>query len=580
MFYRKAAIEIEDVYVQDAKGWSWKELVKKSTISKRAEFLPTDAFEYDPQNFVYFRARSITANVPNGNGDLFDDKELETSYKTFVGKGFYIEHQSDSIEKAKGIILDSVWHPETKYVECLVAVDRQAYPEIARQIETGILGSVSMGCTVEEAECSLCHNIARTAKDLCVHMNPQSGAYCKGKSMPDGSKVYEINRKCTFTELSGVAQPADFEAHVFEVFASMQRNLLKHAQSYQQMKAKASGCPDGKCTLDIALSQLTQEERILLKAAIEKQALNVQSPTTFQGNPQTDSGAANPKHDIDIKSDAYAGPERRKAPPLKTRVDYGMSHECKCGGAGNCGNHSHTASTASNYNHTFTVNASCNCSRCNPNNHSHHHCTSAATACDTHITVTGESINEAMTPMPVKIENEIHKAVNDKIDAEIKSEVREQVDKMLGDLVNQVVQPIDKAVEQQIEESRDDVAKTVEQVADEIASPPVVSSPNPSIQYGPYATAAMVIDRAITAASIDEAGRTALRSGLKDIMKKHIGSIVIGPNHVLMPDVKGFRLYSEGKPTETVIQITNPEDTSPNSISQLREACLIDMKAD
>jgi hypothetical protein len=90
----------------------------------------------------------------------------------------------------------------------------------------------------------------------------------------------------------------------------------------------------------------------------------------------------------------------------------------------------------------------------------------------------------------------------------------------------------------------------------------------------------MEVDRAISRTALGEGEKKALQSRLMDIMKRSIGSITVGPNHQLVLEAKGFRLYAQGKPTEMVIDITNPEDRSPETISKLREACLIDTKAD
>ena len=190
-----------------------------------AEDAAPASFEYDPDNFTYFRCRAITANETNGNGDLFPDEHLRTSYKTFVGVGLYKDHDSDSIDKAIGKVLYAEYIVPDKgnpYVETICAVDKQLAPDLARRVESGIATSVSMGCSVREAECGVpgCGNIAKNPNELCQHMMPGFG--CKGRKNPDGSTIFEINRGIQFTELSLVTVPADPTARIFEVYAQLE----------------------------------------------------------------------------------------------------------------------------------------------------------------------------------------------------------------------------------------------------------------------------------------------------------------------------------------------------------------------
>jgi hypothetical protein len=189
------------------------------TVSNDKEVL---SFKYDPNNFIYFRCRAITADVPNKNGDLFPEEEIIKSYKTFIGVGVYKDHDANSVNKAVGKILWADYIPEGKYVELIGCIDKKLDPELARRVQTGIIDSCSMGCVVKEAECSICHNIARNPSQLCRHMHPTYGI--KGTIDANGNIVYEINRGIQFTELSLVTSPADSTAKLFEVIASLKKN--------------------------------------------------------------------------------------------------------------------------------------------------------------------------------------------------------------------------------------------------------------------------------------------------------------------------------------------------------------------
>lgn len=74
----------------------------------------------------------------NSNGDFFSEEELKQKYKTFIGKSVFVDHQNENVENSRGIIVDAVWNDRGKYVELLKAVDKKAYPELARAIQQGL----------------------------------------------------------------------------------------------------------------------------------------------------------------------------------------------------------------------------------------------------------------------------------------------------------------------------------------------------------------------------------------------------------------------------------------------------------
>jgi len=279
MFKKIAKLEILAVLKDQESFKDWRDIVKKANGVRRTNkaFLEPGVFEYRPDRFVYFTSRAISGEEmygPNRNGDAFPWNELKASYETFIGKGFYIEHQEDSIEQAKGLVLDAVAHEDKQYIECLSAVDRKLFPEIAGQIESGIINCVSMSCNCQTAECTECGNIATNASELCEHCrqwDDEEGKianvnYCKGKLGPSGKNAYERNRGIIFTGLSGVAIPADGNAHIFEVFASMKGELENHLFEYQKSKAQDKN----KSILKAALNKLSKEEiKVLAETAKE-----------------------------------------------------------------------------------------------------------------------------------------------------------------------------------------------------------------------------------------------------------------------------------------------------------------------
>lgn len=193
-------------------------------------FVTGNEFEYDTKNFLYYRARAITADVVNQNGDLFPHEEIDKAYNTFIGKGIYFNHDSSDPSKAFGIILDAVYSPrlmdtDDRYVEILGAIHKQAIrekrPGLLEDIESGKVTATSMGTLAKKAKCSICGNIATNMSNLCEHCNPTSPLYMKGRNIY-GNLCYETNYGLTFIEDSIVYVPADPTAYMLEIYASKQ----------------------------------------------------------------------------------------------------------------------------------------------------------------------------------------------------------------------------------------------------------------------------------------------------------------------------------------------------------------------
>ena len=104
------------------------------------------------EGMLYFVARAVTADIPNGNGDGFPYNEIKKSYQTFVGKGLFMNHASNDVDKQRGKIIDAKLidsNPNDIYVKCLVEFNAQAYPELASMIRAGHITDVSMGLVID-----------------------------------------------------------------------------------------------------------------------------------------------------------------------------------------------------------------------------------------------------------------------------------------------------------------------------------------------------------------------------------------------------------------------------------------------
>lgn len=176
-----------------------------------AELIPID------EMYKWFERYADKIRGANDNGDFFSHEELIKNYKTFIGKSVFVDHDNDNVEKARGIILDAVYNPNGKFVELLKAVDKKAFPELARGVEMGYITDTSMGCRCGYSICSICGNSSVSEDDFCDHI-----LYYKGSTY-NGLPVFEDNRDIEFFEDSFVTTGADKDAKILEKVASRHR---------------------------------------------------------------------------------------------------------------------------------------------------------------------------------------------------------------------------------------------------------------------------------------------------------------------------------------------------------------------
>lgn len=184
----------------------------------------------------------------NQNKDTFPESELKKAYKMWVGRPLCVDHRSDQVEGVRGIILDTHYDEKYKRVVGLCALDRITYPDLAHKIKSGVANSVSMGCAVSTAICFVCGNKAITEKDYCNCMRSKRG---------------EINVGLNPIELSVVVTPADPEAKVLKIIASMnnyvdQRNSMLEERKDVEL-TKLSALDDSIKTIESQLNRLFTE---------------------------------------------------------------------------------------------------------------------------------------------------------------------------------------------------------------------------------------------------------------------------------------------------------------------------------
>lgn len=188
-----------------------------------------------------WRWMSNDANIKpykNSNGDIFPEEELVKAYKKWVGKPLCVDHKSSSVDHVRGFIVDTYYDRNLKRVIALCALDKAGYPQLARQVATGVSNCVSMGTAVGKAICSDCAQVARTESDFCDHMRRKS---CYG----------EINVDLNPIELSIVVNGADPKANIKHIIAAAQ-TLNNYVDSKQKELAKLAE----NFTADISFNQI------------------------------------------------------------------------------------------------------------------------------------------------------------------------------------------------------------------------------------------------------------------------------------------------------------------------------------
>ena len=207
-------------------------LGREASLSKFADY---DDFRTD-DGYVYVRVRAISSRV-NKNHDGWPAAELAKSYKTFLGKPLFVDHNNHDPERARGVVVDAKIHVEddktsaldpyysnapkehmpATWVELLLEVDAKRFPKLAKAIVSGDIDGVSMGCNVERSKCSHCGNWATNPDDYCQHIRNKGAEfdyYRDGRKI--AKKSYEDCYDIGFFELSFVFDPADETALFLE----------------------------------------------------------------------------------------------------------------------------------------------------------------------------------------------------------------------------------------------------------------------------------------------------------------------------------------------------------------------------
>lgn len=225
MFIKRAKFKIVEVNptVESISARISKIASKLSDVLTDTEYVKILGTKTDDD--LFFLTRAMTAETdeprPNQNGDRFPAEELRKSYKTFIGKNLFLNHDADDVSKAVGKIAGAWYIDEDKkdeHIVCLCRVSRKCEPKLAMQIETGILGEVSMGCGCEICVCGICGCECKSANDFCDHLKHLGHMITSDAG--ERIQATSINKGITFNELSIVSSPADESARMISVYAS------------------------------------------------------------------------------------------------------------------------------------------------------------------------------------------------------------------------------------------------------------------------------------------------------------------------------------------------------------------------
>lgn len=223
-------------------------LIHPGVMEKTAEYHPElqeflKSIAPDPKRY-FLLVNALGAGEyygSNRNGDYFPEPALVEYHKTFETLGKVFRHHKNKPKlghRVYGEILYSHYNPNMHRVELVIGLDIGAAPDLKERIDRGEFPPLSMGSKVPYDECSICGNRAPKIEDYCDHAKTMMN-----RVMPDGRKVYVINRKPKFFDISFVHVPADRTAYTLRKVAEYvedEPSAVKTAKELKQAGIKES----------------------------------------------------------------------------------------------------------------------------------------------------------------------------------------------------------------------------------------------------------------------------------------------------------------------------------------------------
>lgn len=179
----------------------------------------------DVGDYYKTAGKGLWEHAVNQNADYFDITEIEDiapdvnlpRYLTYRTGHVYVNHKSNSLEDAIGLVFDAVFVKDKyddMHVTTLFGIDKKKSPSIARTLElyhTRV--PVSMGCKISYSICTVCgHECINSFCDCLKH---------KRGGRINGVKVAELLRGVWFYDLSIVTKPACTTAYAIDVLSEV-----------------------------------------------------------------------------------------------------------------------------------------------------------------------------------------------------------------------------------------------------------------------------------------------------------------------------------------------------------------------
>jgi hypothetical protein len=173
----------------------WHHLTAGHGRVRVARDITVDWGNFTPDNFLFTHCTIVSSvataengyyiepacsELVNNNGNAWTNDVLLSTFRSFVGGENYLEHVQIP-ELSKGKILDAVLRPiiykdkqgresNVYYCDILVATSRK-HGGLVTDIESGKLGTMSMGCLADYVTCSRCGQVLADNDPNCGHLN-------------------------------------------------------------------------------------------------------------------------------------------------------------------------------------------------------------------------------------------------------------------------------------------------------------------------------------------------------------------------------------------------------------------------
>lgn len=161
-------------------------------------------------DYVLVPVPAMVTDLPNTNGDsvslkeftAWNDDQGRMTYKTWIGRPMYVEHQHKP-EWVRGLILDTYLRPtpfkDIYTLIMLAALDRTRDPIRVERVLKRELNTYSMGMYYSAYGCSICGHLAGKGIGApCAHTRPRKPTY----KLLDGRLAYRRCMGITGFELS------------------------------------------------------------------------------------------------------------------------------------------------------------------------------------------------------------------------------------------------------------------------------------------------------------------------------------------------------------------------------------------